>query len=82
VTTRITYTTGSGGARVNSDRIGRPSEEEREVLYVKFEYLYSLGYSDLVIAENTGVCDRTVRRWRYKHHLPSIYGKYPTRETT
>lgn len=78
MTTRITYTKGSGGARVNSDRIGKPSVEEREVLYAEFQRWYDNGLSDLQIAEHTGACDRTVRRWRFRQNLPNIYGKFPT----
>jgi hypothetical protein len=77
MTTRITNQTGRG-TRVNSDREGRPTEDEREYLYSRFWDLYQNGLSDLKIAEETGVCDRTVRRWRFRLDLPNIYGRRPT----
>lgn len=78
MTERIINTQGQGGQRINSNRSGRPSQAEREQLYTEFREYYSMGFSDLRIAEETGVCDRTVRRWRYRETLPNIYGRYPT----
>lgn len=89
MTTRINILTGTGGARINSDRIGLPSKVEREELYQTFRRLYDGGTSDtpapvraersdLEIAELAGSCDRTVRRWRFRNNLPNIYGKLPT----
>lgn len=52
-----------------------PTAEEREEMYNQFEMYYAMGMSDLGIAEATGACDRTVRRWRYRNELSNIYGK-------
>lgn len=84
MTERITNTNSQGsGQRINSGRTNRPTEQEREEIYSEFWDLYGQGLSDLRIAEIAGekfggICDRTVRRWRYRESLPNIYGRAPT----
>lgn len=63
------------GYRVNAERVGLPTRDEREALYADFERLYDTGHSDMQIAEQTGCCDRTVRRWRHRTNRANIYGK-------
>jgi hypothetical protein len=78
LTTRIVNEDGRG-SRINADRVGKPTEAEREAIYAEYFRLYGMGFSDLRMAEATETCDRTVRRWRYRHNLPNIYGAYPNR---
>jgi hypothetical protein len=78
MTERIINTTGQGGQRINSNRQGRPTRAEREQLYAQMWEYYVKGYSDLRIAEEVGVCDRTVRRWRFRENLQNVYGRFPT----
>lgn len=63
------------GIRINSERQGALTRIERELLYEEIARYYLHGLSDLQIAEAAGCADKTVRRWRYRNGLPSIYGK-------
>jgi hypothetical protein len=74
-TTRVTGTGPQGGIRINSGRTTLPTAEEREQIYSQFEMYHAMGISDLGIAERTGTCDRTVRRWRWRNKLPNLHGK-------
>lgn len=66
----------SYGQRINSGRVGNSmTKDEREYLHSLIRRYYYEALSDLQIAERVGVCDRTVRRYRYKNNLPNIYGK-------
>lgn len=78
--TRRVYqpTKNKDGIRVNSERDDLPTADERELLYEAMQDLYERGYSDLQIAERVGVCDRTVRRWRFREGKKNIYGRMPT----
>lgn len=74
-TTRVTNTGPQGGIRINSNRVRLPTAAEREAMYEEFDTYYGMGMSDLAIAEHTGACDRTVRRWRWREGKPNMYGR-------
>ena len=70
--------------RVNSGKPGPRTADERRALYRQFKQLSLIKprMTDLDIALETGVSDKTVRRWRHREDVSDFLGRpTPTNET-